>query len=71
MKHVGTDNLLLYALCRAAIRLENIVKTSFHAAKRFALGDGKATQAPTAPSDVSSAGRDHRLGKGQAPSNHQ
>lgn len=67
MKHVGADNLLLYALCAAATRAESAARTGLSFVRKALGKDDAATLSPPgdkATSDsVKSAGSHRRLTK--------
>lgn len=59
MKDVGTDNLLLYALCSTAVKVESAARTGLNLVKSLAA----PVAALTKQADVKSSGSERRLAK--------
>lgn len=60
MKHVGADNLILYALCAAATGAESLVKSGLGVVRRVL---GREEKQESLPADVKSSGSGKRLMK--------
>lgn len=59
MKDVGTDNLLLYALCATAVKVESAARKGLNLVKSLAAPIG----ALKPPVEMKSSGSDRRLGR--------
>jgi hypothetical protein len=59
MKDVGTDNLLLYALCTTAVKVESAARIGLNLVKSLAA----PVVALTKQVDVKSSGSERRLAK--------